>query len=73
MLRIVRDGTRHVFPRASTRLEEGDVVLVEGSRESILDVKEEAGVEIGADVEFPGDEIDVEEMGLTEVVVLPSS
>jgi di/tricarboxylate transporter len=72
-LRIVRDSTRHVLPRASTRLEEGDVVLVEGSRESILDVKEEAGVEIKADVEFPGDEIDVEEMGLTEVIVLPNS
>ncbi len=73
VLRIVRDSTRHVLPRASTRLEEGDVLLVEGSRESILDVKEEAGVEIKADAEFPDDEIDVGEMGLTEVMVLPNS
>jgi di/tricarboxylate transporter len=73
VLRIVRDSTRHVLPRASTRLEEGDVVLVEGSRESILDIKDEVGVEIRADVEFPSDEIDVEEMGLTEVMVLPRS
>jgi len=73
VLRIVRDSTRHVLPRASTELEEGDVVLVEGSRESILDVKEEAGVEIKADVKFPSEEIDVGEMGLTEVMVLPNS
>ena len=75
VLRIVRDSTRHVMPRASTQLQEGDVVLVEGSRESILDVKDETGVEIKADVEFPSEdmEIDVEEMGLTEVMVLPNS
>jgi di/tricarboxylate transporter len=73
VLRIVRDSTRYVLPRASTRLEKGDVVLVEGSRESILDVKQEAGVKIEADVEFTGAEIDVGEMGLTEVMVLPNS
>jgi di/tricarboxylate transporter len=73
VLRVVRDKTRHVLPRASTRLEEGDVLLVEGSRDHILDVKEETGVEIRVDAEFPGDEIDVDEVGLTEVMVLPNS
>lgn len=73
VMRIVRDSTRYVVPRASTRLEEGDVMLVEGSRESILDVKEEEGLEIKADVKFPSDAIDVGEMGLTEVMVLPQS
>ncbi len=73
VVRIVRDGTRHVLPRAATRLEENDVVLVEGSRESILDVKEETGVEIRVDVKFPDEEVDVEQMGLTEVMVLPNS
>jgi di/tricarboxylate transporter len=74
-LRIVRDSARHVLPRASTRLEEGDVVLVEGSRESILDVKDETRVEIKANLEFPSEEteIDLEEVGLTEVMVLPNS
>ncbi|MGD2103749.1 MAG: SLC13 family permease [Anaerolineae bacterium] len=73
VLRIVRGGSRHVLPRAATRLEEGDVMLVEGTRESVLDVKEQAGVEIRADVEFPSEEIDLDEMGLTEVMVLPNS
>jgi len=73
VLRIVRESTRHMVPRASTRLEEGDVMLVEGSRESILDVKEEAALEIKADVKFPSEAVDVDEMGLTEVMVLPNS
>ncbi|MBS3783009.1 MAG: SLC13 family permease [Anaerolineae bacterium] len=73
VLRIVRDGRRLLVPRATTRLEEDDVLLVEGTRQSILDVKEEASVEIKADVKFPSEEIDVEEMGLTEVMVLPNS
>ena len=73
VLRIVRDGRRLLVPRATTRLEENDVLLVEGTRQSILDVKEEASVEIEADVKFPSEEIDVEEMGLTEVMVLPNS
>ncbi len=73
VLRIVRDSTRHVLPRASTRLEKQDVLLVEGSRQSILDVKEEAGVRVTADADFPGEEIDVGEIGLTEVMVLPNS
>jgi di/tricarboxylate transporter len=73
VLRIVRDSTRHVLPRASTKLEEGDVLLVEGSRESILDVKEEADVQIKADLEFPDEEIGAGEIRLTEVMVLPNS
>jgi di/tricarboxylate transporter len=73
VLRVIRDSTRYILPLASTRLKKDDVLLVEGSRENVLNVKEETGVEIKADVEFPSDEIDVEEMGLTEVIVLPSS
>jgi di/tricarboxylate transporter len=73
VLRIVRDSTRQVLPRASTRLEEGDVVLVEGSRDTILDLKEETGVDITADGEFPGRGFDVGEVRLTEVMVLPNS
>lgn len=73
VLRIVRGDAHHIVPRASTVLEESDVMLVEGPRESILDVKEQATLEIRAEVKFPHGEIDVREMGLTEVVVLPDS
>lgn len=73
VLRIVRGGREYIVPRASTTLEEGDVMLVEGPRERILDVKEQAGLEIRPEIEFPHDEIDVQEMGLTEVMVLPDS
>ncbi|MFW6135783.1 MAG: SLC13 family permease [Chloroflexota bacterium] len=73
VVRVVRDSTSYILPRASTELQQGDVLLVEGRRASILEVKEKAGVEIRADVEFPSDDIDAAEMGLTEVVVLPNS
>lgn len=73
VVRVVRDSTSYILPRASTELQQGDVLLVEGRRASILEVKETAGVEIRADVEFPSDDIDAAEMGLTEVVVLPNS
>lgn len=73
VMRVVRDSTSYILPRASTELRQGDVLLVEGRRESILEVKETSGVEIKAEVEFPSDDIDVDEMGLTEVVVLPNS
>ncbi len=73
VLRIMRGSSQYVVPRASTKLEEGDVLLVEGPRRSILDVKEEASLEIRAEVKFPHQEIVPEEMGFTEVVVLPDS
>jgi len=73
VLRIVRDSKRYLVPRGSTTIEEGDVMVVEGSRESVLGVKEKAGVEIRAEAKFPAEELDVAEMGLTEVVVLPTS
>ncbi|MGD8966827.1 MAG: SLC13 family permease, partial [Anaerolineae bacterium] len=73
VLRIVRDSTRYLLPRASTKLQEGDVVLVEGSRESVLHIKQEAGIEIRADVEFPTEDLNVAEIGLTEVILLPGS
>jgi di/tricarboxylate transporter len=73
VLRIVRDSTRHLLPRASTQLQEGDVVLVEGSRESVLRIKEEASIEIRADIEFPREDLNAAEIGLTEVILLPGS
>jgi di/tricarboxylate transporter len=40
VLRIVRDGSRYIVPRSSTKLEAEDVLLVEGEREDILRVKD---------------------------------
>ncbi len=49
VLRIVRNKSRYMAPRARTRLETGDVLLVEGTRDDLLKVKDVAGLEFKAD------------------------
>jgi di/tricarboxylate transporter len=73
VLRILRDETPYLKPQASTRLEEGDVLLVEGERENILQVKEMAGIDIRADVELSHPSQHPEDIGLTEVILTPGS
>ncbi len=73
VLWIVRGKTRYLVPRADTRLQEGDVLLVEGARENILQVKEVGGIDIKADVELSDPNIKTDDVGLTEVILLPGS
>ena len=73
VLRIGRGKARYFVPRASTRLEKDDVLLVEGAQEDILYVKEVAGIDIKADVELSDPELQTDDIGLTEVILLPGS
>jgi di/tricarboxylate transporter len=73
VMRIHREETPEIIPQADTRLEEGDVLLVEGEREKILQVKEVAGIGIRADIEFSDPNHQPREIGLTEVILTPSS
>ena len=73
VLQILRDETPDITPQASTRLEEGDVLLVEGEREKILQVKEMAGIGIRADVELSDPSRQPQDIGLTEVILTPGS
>ena len=73
VLRVVRDGNRYIVPRSSTRLDAGDVLLVEGEREDILRVKDMDAIDIKAEAELPDYDLDPEEIGLTEVILLPGS
>ncbi len=73
VLRIARDAGRTIIPRADSRLKEGDVLLVEGARENILQVKEVDGIDIKPDVELAVSNPDTEEIDLTEVIVGPGS
>lgn len=73
VLRIDRgEESRHV-PQATTCLGEGDVLLVEGKREDILRVKEEVGIDIKADVELSVPDLQTEDVGLIEAILLPGS
>jgi di/tricarboxylate transporter len=73
VLQILRDGTPNVTPQADARLMEGDVLLVEGERERILQVKEMAGIGIKADVELADSSQQPQDIGLSEVILTPGS
>jgi len=73
VLRVVRDKNRYLAPRAALRLDEGDVMLVEGIRDDILKVKDTAGIDIKADVKLSDPDLQTEEVGLVEVILLPRS
>jgi di/tricarboxylate transporter len=73
VLVIIREGTRKLDPSAKTRLEVGDKLLVEGSSEAILKVKDIEGIDIQADAKFSDDDLQGDGLGLAEVVLLPRS
>ena len=73
VLRIVRGDESNLEPGAATRLEQDDVLLVEGKKENVLEVKEVAGIGIKADVELSDPDLQAEDVGLTEVILLPGS
>ena len=73
VLEVLRDETPNITPQADTRLEEGDVLLVEGERERILQVKEMAGIGIKADVKLSDSSRQSKDIELTEVILIPGS
>lgn len=73
ILRLIRDGDRHLIPRANRRLKSGDTLLVQGQRDDILKLKDTAGVDIKADVELSDSELQSEDIRLVEVIILPKS
>lgn len=78
VVRIVRNKARYLEPKATSKLEENDVLLVEGFRDDLLKIKDVAGIELKADAKFvipeaengndPHDGID-----LVELLVSPGS
>ncbi|MBN2548466.1 MAG: SLC13 family permease [Anaerolineales bacterium] len=73
VLAIIRAGQRQLDPPAEAVLQVGDVLLVEGSSEAILKIKDIAGIDIQADVKFSDQDLQDGEMRLAEVVLLPRS
>ena len=73
VLRILRGGKQGVVARADTRLEDGDILIVEGEREEILKIKDVAGLDIKSDVDLADSELASEDLVLAEAMVLPGS
>ena len=73
VLGIRRDGSRDLRPRANSVLKEGDVLLVEGSAEDILSVKDVMGIDIHTRFKATDPDLESEEVRMVEVMAMPDS
>lgn len=73
VLRIIRDKDQIVTPRRSTTLSTGDILLVAGSQEDIVKIKDTAGVDIVPDVQLSDPDLTTKDTALAEAVLLPGS
>ncbi len=73
VLSVARDNDPDLAPRAGTRLEAGDVLLVEGGRQQILQIKDRAGIDIKAEVKLSDPGLQAKDLQLVEVILLPRS
>lgn len=73
VLRVVRARYRYLIPQAHLRLQEGDVLLVEGQRDEILKIKDAVGIAIKGDVTISDTELQTDDVGLAEVILLRKS
>jgi len=73
VVRIFREGRRYILPKADTKLIERDILLIEGRRESILRVQDSMDIEIRPDVELALPDLEIGDVALTEVILLPGS
>lgn len=73
VLAIIREGQRFLAPPADATLKAGDALLVEGSSESILKIKDISGIDIQADAKFSDVDLQGDGLRLAEAVLLPRS
>ena len=72
VIEVMRKGTK-LFAESSTQLLEGDVLIVNASRGSLLKVKETPGVEIKADVKLGDTDLITSTIKIVEAIVMPQS
>ncbi|NEO86109.1 MAG: SLC13 family permease [Spirulina sp. SIO3F2] len=77
VLEIIRHGTRFPQPIADKILNVGDILVVRSSREELLKIRVEQGLEIVPDVQFKDESgstvLDSEEEKMAEVLILSNS
>lgn len=73
VLGIIRQGQNQIAPRANERLEEDDLLIVEGKLEDILRVKEEVGLEIKPDFKLNDGVLESGSIELFEAMVMRDS
>ncbi|MEW6125832.1 MAG: SLC13 family permease [Acidobacteriota bacterium] len=72
ILEVLRGDTRFI-PDASTIIQSGDVLLVEGRISDLMKVKETADIEIRPEVKLFDDSLQTGEIRMAEVIVTPQS
>ncbi|MGH9361585.1 MAG: SLC13 family permease [Thermoanaerobaculia bacterium] len=72
VLAILR-GERRLYPEPHRRLAEGDLLIVQASREGLLKVKETAGVEIRPDLKLGDQDLIGEAVKIVEAILMPQS
>jgi di/tricarboxylate transporter len=73
VIRILREPDQYLLPRRDLTLRAGDVLLVEGARKHVLQVKDTAGIEIRPDVALSDPDLRREDATLVEALVVPHS
>lgn len=73
VLSITRAAGDRVAPRSDAKLQAGDILLVEGERESILKIQDVAGLDIHGDIEITDPDLQNTQIRLAEVILLPGS
>jgi di/tricarboxylate transporter len=71
-LAVIR-GDKKFIPNSRSRVEEDDILLVEGKMEDLIKVKEMAGIEIKADLKLGDPDLQTEEVKIAEVLIVPQS
>lgn len=72
-VRAIQRGDRRIYPEPHTRLEEGDLLIVQTTQEGLIQVKDTAGVEIRSDLQVSAEDIETESRKIVEVVLMPQS
>jgi len=77
VLELIHNGNRFPQPLADKVLRAGDILIVRGSRECLLNIKDERGIDMLADVKFGQQSIEEElssgEERIGEVLILANS
>jgi di/tricarboxylate transporter len=70
---VIRNDKKIIAARPHEQIQGGDILLVEGTAEEIVKIKEVAGLEIKANFELPADTFHTDELTLVEAMVMPGS
>ncbi|AFZ44201.1 TrkA-C domain protein [Halothece sp. PCC 7418] len=77
VLEIIRDGVHFSQPLADKVLNAGDILLVRGTKEELLRIRDERGLDILPDVKFQDDtltdQLTDNEEGIAEILILSNS